>query len=184
VTLEKCVCVITCAGYVIRASGRWAHTMPYLNATARAAGLEVLKTLEGVTLRVEWLVPEKGHLIICRRKSDVQDVGKSPSDARAADNTRLADVCATADGCEKGGGGCTGLARAVALDPGNASLRNDFGVALGHENRWPQAVEQLETSLALWEEQLQHLQREAERVRQNLDKARKEMEEAESHAVS
>ena len=72
----------------------------------------------------------------------------------------------------------------MALDPGNASLRNPFRVALGHENRWPQAVEQLETSLALWEEQLQHLQREAERVRQNLDKARKEMEEAESHAVS
>ncbi len=111
-TLEKCVCVITCAGYVIRASGRWAHTMPYLNATARAAGLEVLKTLEGVTLRVEWLVQEKGHLFICRRKSDVQDVGKSPadpqrpspSDASATDNTRLTDVCATADGCEKGGG--------------------------------------------------------------------------------
>jgi hypothetical protein len=87
--------------------------MPYLQATARAAGLEVLKTLEGVTLRLEWLVPEKGHLIMCRRKLDVQDGGKSPadpqraspSDASATDNTRLTDVCATADGCEEGGGG-------------------------------------------------------------------------------
>ena len=70
-TLEKCVYVNICAGYVIRASGRWAHTMSYLNATADAAGLEVLKTLEGVTLRLEWSVPEKGHLIICRRKLDV-----------------------------------------------------------------------------------------------------------------
>jgi hypothetical protein len=45
--------------------------MSYLNATARAAGLEVLKTLEGVTLRLEWRVPEKGHLLLCRRKLDV-----------------------------------------------------------------------------------------------------------------
>jgi len=59
-------------------------------------------------------------------------------------------------------------------------LCNPFRVVLRLENRWPQAVEQLEKSLALWEEQLQRLVREAGRVRQKLDKARKEMEEAPS----
>ena len=69
-------------GYVIRPSGRWAHTMAYLAAAADKAGLELVASRQDVVLRQEFGVPEKGHLILCRR-------GHGPpkaSDKAAADS--------------------------------------------------------------------------------------------------
>ena len=69
-------------GYVIRPSGRWAHTMAYLAAAADKAGLELVASRQDVVLRQEFGLPEKGHLILCRR-------GHGPpkaSDKAAADS--------------------------------------------------------------------------------------------------
>ena len=76
-------------------------------------------------------------------------------------------------------------ARAVALEPKDASLHNDYGVALGQHGRWAEAGEWFQAALALREEQLasmlaagntpderlDKLRRKVQRVKQNLQYA-------------
>ena len=76
-------------------------------------------------------------------------------------------------------------ARAVALEPKDASLHNDYGVALGQHGRWAEAGERFQAALALREEQLasmlaagntpderlDKLRRKVQRVKQNLQYA-------------
>jgi predicted TPR repeat methyltransferase len=158
--------------YHQRPSGRHAHRLSYIESTARAAGFDVLRTINNVTLRLEWGKPEQGHFILCQRPGVAAAAAARPS---ATELTRRAkEILATAaaggnDGGEGGGGGSeeggkkkeeAALAlfeQALSMEPDKASHYNNVGVALLRLGRYTEAADRFAECLRLRQMRLEQL---------------------------
>jgi hypothetical protein len=61
------------ATYVLRKTGRYAHSNAYVQRCADAAGLRVIDAKLFTPLRIEWGVPELGHAYLMERAGRVAD---------------------------------------------------------------------------------------------------------------